>query len=309
MSELGPRVEIDGHLALCGSCSWTDKTLVQESEWYPQRTMNAEDRLQYYAAQLPVAEIDSTYYAPPSEQQSRLWAERTPDGFRFDVKAYSLLTGHPTKPQSLWKDLRKALSDEQRDKKNIYASHLEPDAMDEAWRRFGAALEPMRDAGRLGAILFQYPPWFHPNKDNRAHIEALRARLPDFNLCVELRSPRWVSSDRDRDKTFGLLRDQRLTYVCVDAPTVSELPRFAEVTTPELFVMRCHGRNNDTWKGRTRTAAERFRYLYAERELEEIANEIAPVIATARESHLLMNNCWQDYSVRNAAQLATLLTP
>jgi uncharacterized protein YecE (DUF72 family) len=104
--QLGPSVSLDKHLVLTGSCSWTDKTLVQQADWYPQRTMSAEERLRFYASQFPLTEIDSTYYAPPSEQQARLWAERTPDGFRFDVKAYSLLTGHPTRPRSLWKDLR-----------------------------------------------------------------------------------------------------------------------------------------------------------------------------------------------------------
>jgi uncharacterized protein YecE (DUF72 family) len=126
---------------------------------------------------------------------------------------------------------------------------------------------------------------------------------------VELRSPRWVASERDRERTLALLRDQRLTYVCVDAPPVSQLPRLPEVTTPELFVMRLHGRADGTWSGRTRTAAERFRYLYAEDELQEIANELASVAERADESHVLMNNCYRDYGVRNAAQLRELLTP
>jgi uncharacterized protein YecE (DUF72 family) len=309
MNDLGPRIAHDGHLVLCGSCSWTDKTLVQDADWYPRRTMSAEERLRYYAAQLPIAEIDSTYYAPPSEQQARLWAQRTPEGFRFDVKAYSLLTGHPTRLQSLWKDLRDELPEAEREKRNLYASHLAPELLDEAWRRFAAALEPLRAAGRLGAILFQYPPWFHPSREHRAEIERLRERLPELPICVELRSPRWVTGDRDRERTFALLRDARLTYVCVDAPPVSELPRLMEVTTPELFVMRFHGRNDTTWKGRTRTAAERFRYLYSDAELEQLANEIAPVTAVVRESHLLMNNCYEDYSVRNAASLIERLTP
>ena len=107
-----------------GSCSWTDRTLVQDADWYPKKTMSAEERLRYYAAQFPLTEIDSTYYAPPAEQQARLWAERTPDGFRFDVKAYSLLTGHPTRPNSLWRDLREQLPPEIAEKRNIYASHL-----------------------------------------------------------------------------------------------------------------------------------------------------------------------------------------
>ncbi len=282
---------------------------MQETDWYPQRTMSAKERLQFYAAHFPLAEIDSTYYAPPAEQQARLWAQRTPDGFRFDVKAYSLLTGHPTKPESLWKDLREGLSVQAREKRTLYPSHLEPAALDEVWRRYVAALAPLHEAGRLGAVLFQYPPWFHPSREHRSQLEALRERMPDYGVCVELRSPRWVASDRDRERTLALLRDHHLTYVSVDAPPVSELPRLLTVTNPDLFVMRFHGRANDTWKGRARTAAERFRYLYSKDELEELANRTAEVSCEARESHLLMNNCYRDYGVNNAAQLRELLTP
>src|SRR5436305_11365046 len=108
--QLGQQVRLGDHLVLTGSCSWTDPTLVRESDWYPRRTMTAEERLRFYASRFPLTEIDSTYYAPPAEEQARLWAERTPPGFRFNVKAYSLLTGHPTRPRSLWPDLREGLA-------------------------------------------------------------------------------------------------------------------------------------------------------------------------------------------------------
>ncbi len=306
--DIGRLVHLDGHEVYTGTCSWTDKTLVQETDWYPQRTMSAEDRLRYYAAQFPLTEIDSTYYAPPAEQQAALWAQRTPDGFRFDVKAYSLLTGHPTKPQSLWKDLREDLPAEVQEKRNLYAKDLSPEAMQEAWRRFESALRPLHDADRLGAVLFQYPPWFPPRRDNRAEIEALRDRLPDYRVAVEFRSPRWLAEERDRERTLGLLEDRGLTFVSVDAPEVSGLPRLFALTTPDLFVMRFHGRSDSTWKGGARTAAERFRYLYSEEELRELAQPIAEVAQEARESHLLMNNCYRDYGVRNAAQLRELLS-
>ncbi len=305
--EIGKLVHLDGHEVRTGTCSWTDKTLVQETDWYPERTMSAEDRLRYYAAHFPLTEIDSTYYAPPAEQQAALWAQRTPDGFRFDVKAYSLLTGHPTKPQSLWKDLREELPTEVQEKRNLYAKDLSPEAMKEAWRRFESALRPLHDAGRLGAVLFQYPPWFTPRKDNRAEIEALRDRLPDYRVAVEFRSPRWLAEERDRERTLGLLEDRGLTFVSVDAPDVSGLPRLFALTTPDLFVVRFHGRSDSTWKGGARTAAERFRYMYSEEELRELARPIAEVAHEARESHLLMNNCYRDYGVRNAAQLRELL--
>jgi len=305
--ELGAPAWTGKHLVLTGSCSWTDKTLVEEADWYPQRTMSPEERLRYYASQFPLTEIDSTYYAPPAERQVALWAERTPDGFRFDVKAYSLLTGHPTRPKSLWRDLREGLSAEDAEKRNIYPKHLGPEAMDEAWRRFEAALRPMHGAGKLGAVLFQYPPWFGPRKDNRAEIEALRERLPDYRISVEFRSPRWLAEERDRERTLAMLEEHGLVFVSVDAPTVSGLPRVMAVTNPDLFLMRFHGRSDSTWKDTSGSAAERFRYEYSEEELQELAPPIAEHAREARETHLLMNNCYRDYAVRNAAQLREIL--
>ena len=295
------------HRVLTGSCSWTERTLTEESDWYPRRTMSAEERLRYYAAQFPLTEIDSTYYAPPAERQVALWAERTPDGFRFDVKAYSLLTGHPTRPRSLWRDLREGLSPDVAEKRNIYAHHLDPEAMAEAWRRFESALRPMHEAGKLGAVLFQYPPWFGPRRDNRAEIEALRDRLPDYRISVEFRSPRWLAEERDGERTLGMLEEHGLVFVSVDAPAVSDLPRLMAVTNPDLFMVRFHGRSDSTWKDTSGSAAERFRYLYSEQELEPLVPNIAEHAGEARETHLLMNNCYRDYSVRNAAQLRDLL--
>ena len=292
---------------LTGSCSWTDKTLVEETDWYPRRTMSAEERLRYYAAQFPLTEIDSTYYAPPAERQVALWAERTPPGFRFDVKAYSLLTGHPTRPKSLWRDLREELPADVAEKRNIYPNHLSSEALDEAWRRFEAALRPMHEAGKLGAVLFQYPPWFGPRRDNRAEIEGLRERLPDYRISVEFRSPRWMAEERDRERTLAMLEEHGLIFVSVDAPEVSGLPRVMAVTNPELFLMRFHGRSDSTWKDTSRSAAERFRYQYSDEELEAFVPPLAEHISEVRETHLLMNNCYRDYAVHNAAELRDLL--
>jgi uncharacterized protein YecE (DUF72 family) len=304
---LGPWVNLAEHAVLTGSCSWTDKTLVQEADWYPKRTMSAEERLRFYASQFPLTEIDSTYYAPPAEHQAQLWAERTPAGFRFDVKAYSLLTGHPTRPRTLWADLRERLSPEVAEKRNVYAHHLDAESLEEAWRRFASALRPLHDARKLGALLFQYPPWFVPRRENRREVEALPERLPDYRVCVEFRSPMWTAEPRDRERTLGMLEERGLIFVCVDAPPISGLPRVLAVTNPELTVMRFHGRADSTWKGNSRSAAERFRYLYSDDELKQLAGPVAEAAAQAGEAHLLMNNCYRDYAVQNAAELRDLL--
>jgi uncharacterized protein YecE (DUF72 family) len=303
---LGPVLEEDGSQILIGTCSWTDPTLVKETDWYPKRSMRAADRLAYYAARYPIAEADSTYYFPPSPDLTRSWAEHTPPGFTMNVKAYSLLTGHPTRPNSLWPDLQQAIKPEFAGKRNVYPDHLPPEAVEDTWARFFYALAPLAEAGKLGAVLLQYPPWFTPKRDNRQELARVRDRLGDYPVCVEFRSPRWLEPD-DLDATLGVLSDHRLALVVLDAPSVSGLPTVLDVTDPELAVVRFHGRSDETWNIRGTSAAERFRYLYQPGELREWVPKLQQLAGSARRVHALMNNCYQDYGVRNARQLQDLL--
>ncbi len=117
----------------------------------------------------------------------------------------------------------------------------------------------------------------------------------------------WLAEPKDRERTLAMLEEHSLVFVCVDAPEVSKLPRVLAVTNDQLLVVRFHGRADSTWKGTARSAAERFRYLYSEDELADLAQSLAEAAAEARESHMLMNNCYRDYAVRNAAQLRELL--
>ena len=304
--DLGPVEEVGESQILVGTCSWTDPTLVKETDWYPKRSMSAADRLAFYAARYPIAEADSTYYFPPGPDLTRSWADRTPAGFTMNVKAYSLLTGHPTRPNSLWPDLQEVIKPEFIGKRNVYADHLPDDAVEEAWTRFFYALAPLSEAGKLGAVLMQYPPWFTPKRTNRQELGRVRERLRDYPVCVEFRSPRWLEPD-DLDATLDVLRDYRLALVVVDAPTISGLPTVLEVTDPELAVVRFHGRAGDTWNVRGTSAAERFRYLYEPGELRTWAPRLRELAGSARKVHALMNNCYQDYGVRNARQLQEIL--
>jgi uncharacterized protein YecE (DUF72 family) len=303
---MGPIIEVGGSRILTGTCSWTDPTLVKDTDWYPKRSMSAAERLAHYARSFPLVEADSTYYHPPSEQLTRGWAERTPDGFTFNVKAYSLLTHHPTRPDSLWPDLKEAIKPEFAGKRTVYDEHLEADALAEGWERFGHALRPLVQAHRFGAVLFQYPQWFTPKRANRDELAELRRRLPGLTLCVEFRSPRWLAPDV-RDRTLGLLRDHGLVLTVVDAPAVSGLETVLAATSPDLAVVRFHGRADDTWRKRDISAAERFKYLYDDKELKAWVANVGRLADEAAEVHLLMNNCYQDYGVRNAADLQRLL--
>jgi uncharacterized protein YecE (DUF72 family) len=291
-----------------GTCSWTDPTILK-SGWYPAHADSPEERLQYYASQFPVVEVDSSYYALPSERNAQLWAERTPDGFTFDLKAFALMTGHGTQPAKLPPVLRDSLpADATQGKRQLYMKDLPDEAQRWVWEAFDQALEPLRAAGKLGAILLQFPPWFGINRENKAYIEKCRAMLPEARLAVEFRNGSWLL-DRNVAETLALLADNGMTYVAVDEPQGfrSSVPLVPAVTEPGMAMLRLHGRNKESWEAKGISVAERFKYLYDSRELDELAPRVRELAEGAEETHVLFNNCYSDYGVRNAAQLAERL--
>ena len=149
---------------LVGTASWTDRSLLG-SGWYPKGTTTAEERLAYYASRFPLVEVDSTYYFLPSRETAHRWVERTPGGFTFDVKAFSLLTQHPTDPKALPEGMAPE------GKARVYLRHLDERAVDEIWERFTGALQPLQAAGKLGAVLFQFPPVGQPAQLHLANGE------------------------------------------------------------------------------------------------------------------------------------------
>ena len=297
-----------GGRILIGTSSWTDPTLVKEGHWYPPEAKSAKARLEFYASRFPLVEVDSTYYFPPSEKNSVLWIERTPADFTFNIKAYSLLTNHPTRTESLYKDLAAELPEETLSKRRIYRDKLPDDVVLETWQRFRDALMPLHSAGKLGAVLFQFPQWFVISKKNKAYIEECAERLPDFRVAVELRHKSWME-ERNVEETLGLLEQLKLPYVCVDMPQGfdSSLPPIAAATADDLAMVRFHGRDPKAWQTKSETASERFRYDYSKDELAEWVPRVQELSDQVRETHVLMNNCYRDFAVVNAQQLGALL--
>lgn len=283
---------------LVGTASWTDRTLL-DSGWYPQTADNPEKRLAYYARQFPLVEVDATYYSPPAEATARLWAERTPAGFTFNVKAFSLLTGHPTRVSALYKDLRP-----ETDKKNVYPDDLPAQSYEEVWTRFLSALDPLVEAGKLGALLFQFPPWFTIKRANKQYLLEVARRCAPLRPVYEFRHASWFDGD-NADETLAFLREHNLPYVCVDMPQGhrSSLPPVLAATA-DLAVMRFHG-HSDKWT--SKDIHEKFGYHYSKRELADWAPKLRELADEAGQTHVLMNNCFSDYAQTNAKTLAGLL--
>jgi uncharacterized protein YecE (DUF72 family) len=286
---------------LVGTASWTDRTLLA-SGWYPPDVTTPEERLRYYASRFPLVEVDSTYYALPAERTVRLWTQRTPPGFTFDVKAFSLLTGHPTRPGSLPKDVREDLPPGE---KNLYVRDLDTAIVDTVWERFVTALLPMADAGRLGAVLFQFSRWFPIGGRNKHYILECKRRCEPLPISVEFRNRTWMSAE-NRAETLDFLRSYGLPYVCVDMPQghPCSIPPVLAATT-DLAVVRFHG-HGDKWT--SHDIHERFGYRYSMDELKEWAPRLGELAGQASSTHVLMNNCYLDYAQRNAQQLIDLLS-
>jgi uncharacterized protein YecE (DUF72 family) len=290
---------------LVGTASWTDKSLIASGRFYPAAVRSPEARLQYYATQFDLVEIDTTYYGIPAEQTAKLWTERTPPDFRFDLKAFSALTQHPTQPRMLPPEIRESLSGDLRDKRNLYYKDLPSAVQDMIWESFKTAIAPL--AGKLGVVLFQFPPWFLPGRESRAYIEEVQDRMGALTPAIEFRNPYWLVED-NLERTLGFLRSRKLPFVCVDEPqgTPASLPPVASCTGP-FAVVRFHGHNDQAWARKGATVAEKYDYLYSPAELSEWVPRIERLDTEAGETHAILNNCHDDKAVRNARDLASML--
>jgi uncharacterized protein YecE (DUF72 family) len=271
-----------------------------KSGWYPKGVASAEDRLRYYSERFPLVEVDSTYYFPPSEANSELWVDRTPENFIFNVKAFSLLTQHPTRAEALYKDLPRP-----KDKKRLYPKDIEPHVLDEVWERFLSALAPLHEAGKLGALLFQFPPWFHIGKANRNYILECAHRAAPLRIAVEFRNKSWMT-DENQKEALDFLEGHGIPYVCVDMPQgfVSSIPPVVAATA-DIALLRFHGHNDEEWE--SGSVQRRFKYEYSTEELSDWVPRIRKLAGQTESTHVLMNNCYRDYAQRNARQLADLL--
>ncbi len=268
-----------------GASSWVERALVESGRFYPPEAKDTEGRLAFYAKRFNLAEVDSTYYALPSRRNTERWANAVPDGFRFVVKAFALFTQHPARLSSVPKSFHEALPPEQLKKARLYYKDVPEEVREELWGIFRGALRPLREAGKLGAILVDFPPWWVPSAANRAYLREAREHLPDDQVIVEFRNHLWVAGDESAAATFDLLRELRCGFVCVDEPQglKSSFPPAVAVTAPVAGV-RFRGRNAERWEDRDASTEEKLSWWYTDEELSEWLPRIERLRAEATRS-------------------------
>jgi uncharacterized protein YecE (DUF72 family) len=268
-----------------GTCSWADEAL---SKWFYPPKLPAKERLAWYAEHFDTVEVDSTFYRLPNESTVAGWAERTPPDFTMHIKAFGLLTRHPVKAETIPPDLRDQMPVDERGRVDRPSRELRA----EVFRRFLAALEPLRAAGKLGGILFQLPPYIVYKDVSLDYLEWAREQLGADEMLVEFRHRSWLDEEHRAD-SLAFLERLGAAYVTVDAPrseTARNLVPAVVAATSSTAYVRFHGRNLATWNKRGGSAAERFDYLYSDEELGEWIEPLRELAGQAEQVFAFFNN-------------------
>jgi uncharacterized protein YecE (DUF72 family) len=236
------------------------------------------------------------------------WLDRTPEGTVIDVRAHRLLTQHTVPLETVWLEVRDVLSPTLRSLGRAHVGELPARALDLALDRFVASVKPLQDAHKLGVVVFPFPSYFVPSTRATEYLTWLRSRCRDLPLAVELRHRRWLDSTH-RAETLRFLTEQRLSFVCVDAPPGfdSTIPPLA-VATVGPAVVRFHGRDADAWQRDSDSGDDRFGSGYRRADLEAWRPRIDKLTTGRAPVHVVFTTSPPDVAARDARLLIRVLT-
>jgi uncharacterized protein YecE (DUF72 family) len=242
--------------------------------FYPGGKIN---ELEYYSQFFNTVEVNSSFYRPPDVGIVYNWARRVPKDFLFAVKLWQKFT-HP-------KMFKEATGQDA----NIVQSDVD---------LFRKCLEPLSKAGKLGALLAQFPPSFINDDHGRRILGALIQYFGEYHLAVELRHRSWS----DDSNTANILRRGNVAWVQIDEPKFKSSIAVEVPLTADMAYFRFHGRNAENWwHGNTET---RYKYLYSPEETKELAAKVEAASQKTSLTFAFFNNHWQAYAPRNAGDLA-----
>lgn len=262
-----------------GVCGWGD-----HYDLYPQGVRN-QDKLSVYAGHFPIVEIDSSFYAILPQKNYESWVRDTPEPFRFIVKPHQGITGHQ---RGEWQVERREL-----------------------FRQFEESIQPLMAAGKLKALLFQFPPWFDCTRENVQYIRLCRQAFNEYPVAVEFRHQSWFT-EKFSEKTLAFLAELEATHVVCDEPQVGRgcVPIVPAVTQPKLALVRFHGRNASGWRdpGQGQNWRDvRYLYKYSDAELAEWVPRTLQLAQEAEEVCILFNNNSGGDAVANAKRFMQML--
>ncbi len=250
------------------------------------RSKRGLDELRYYAEHFDTVEVNSTFYRLPRLETTRSWAARTPPAFEFSIKLYQAFT-HPAMVAG-------------HDAAERKTENPIPAIGEREVDEFRASVEPLAEAGKLGALLVQFPPSFKQTAAALDYLAWLLGAFAQYSPAVELRHQSWSDG---LSSTLTLLDGFKAAWVQIDEPKFRfsvRQNRLPNVTG--FYYMRLHGRNAAKW-WRHDQSEDRYDYLYSPAELKPFAETVTAVRSIVRKSYLYLNNHFAAKSVADAVEL------
>lgn len=262
--------------------------------FYPKRRPKGFDELAYYADHFDTVEVNSTFYGQPRAEVCRGWARRTPHRFEFSVKLFQKFTH----PKMYEERVRRSVAEASEHTREFISELVRPNAADvDEFRR---GIEPLAAAGKLGALLAQFPPSFKDTAPSRQYLDALLRVFGDYPVAVELRHRSWSDAIAD---TLGLLNAFGAAWVQIDEPKFRLSIRQNYLPNIKgFYYLRLHGRNVAKW-WRHDKSEDRYDYLYSADELKEFTDTAAAVRELVKKTYLYTNNHFSAKSVANAVMI------
>jgi uncharacterized protein YecE (DUF72 family) len=255
--------------------------------FYPARRGKGFDELSYYAERFDTVEVNSTFYAQPAARVTAAWVRRTPSDFEFSLKLFQKFTH----PDMFRKATRPGSAERAGPVPDIDAADISA---------FKAGLDPIASAGKLGALLAQFPPSFKNTTATRDYLARLLTSFNDYPVAVELRHRSW--SD-DLAPTLTLLNGHRAAWVQIDEPKFRFSIRQNYLPNVKgFYYMRLHGRNAQNWWTHER-AEDRYDYLYSAKELQPFVETAKAARMLVRKLYLYLNNHFAAKGAANALMI------
>jgi len=265
------------HVVKVGPAGWSYR------DWkgivYPKDATSKFDQLAFLSKYFDVIEINSSFYRPPSEKTARSWIRRVAnnDKFKFTAKLYQIFTH----------DRIKATAQDERD--------------------YRSGIDPLAEAGRLGAVLMQFPWSFKNTPDDRQYLDSLITRFDSYPLVVEVRHSSWNAAE-----VYESFEARGIGFCNIDQPQFSRSIKPSALTTSPVGYVRLHGRNYEHWfadfADDSQARAERYNYLYSPSELQPWVDRIKKIASQSLETYVITNNHFQGKGVVNALEIEHLLT-
>lgn len=263
-----------------GVTGWGD-----HDDLYPPG-VKSNEKLSIYSSHFPVVEVDSSFYAVQPIRNYEKWANETPEGFQFVVKAYQGMTGHER-------------------------GEIPFETRDDMFTAFKESIVPLQRSGKLAMVLFQFPPWFDVNKDNVNILRDCKERMGDIPCAVEFRHQSWYH-EAFREKTLSFLEEQGYIHSICDEPQAGEgsIPIVMETISNKEVLVRLHGRNVNGWRnpGNNQKWREvRYLYDYDKEELVEWKDRIEKLRKECKNVTILFNNNSGGHASGNAKEMIRML--